>query len=90
MPQYTDYSLVNRWWHFGHEIASHSITHRNNLNYWKVKIVIDEVNGDDDEGGVEIWHSPTLLQLKRVVICHSHYLNLSNHDDVDCKRECKS
>ena len=40
MPQYTDYSLVNRWWHFGHEIASHSITHRNDLNYWKVKIVI--------------------------------------------------
>jgi len=33
--QYTDYSLVNRWWHFGHEIASHSITHRNDLNYWK-------------------------------------------------------
>ena len=63
LPQYTDYSLVNRWWHFGHEIASHSITHRNDLNYWKVKIVmmIDEVNGDDDEGGVEIWHSPTLL-----------------------------
>ena len=63
LPQYTDYSLVNRWWHFGHEIASHSITHRNDLNYWKVKIVmmIDEVNGDDDEVGVEIWHSPTLL-----------------------------
>ena len=40
MPQYTDYSLVNRWWHFGHEIASHSITHRNDLNYWKVKIVM--------------------------------------------------
>jgi len=33
--QYTDYSLVNRWWHFGHEIASHSITHRNNLTYWQ-------------------------------------------------------
>ena len=63
LPQYTDYSLVNRWWHFGHEIASHSITHRNDLNYWKVKIVmmIDEVNGDDDEGDVDIWHSPTLL-----------------------------
>ena len=40
LPQYTDYSLVNRWWHFGHEIASHSITHRNDLNYWKVKIVM--------------------------------------------------
>ena len=24
--QYTDYSLVNKWWHYGHEIASHSIT----------------------------------------------------------------
>jgi len=33
--QYTDYSLVNRWWRFGHEIASHSITHRNNLTYWQ-------------------------------------------------------
>ena len=53
-------------------------------------MMIDEVNGDDDEGSVEIWHSPTLLQLKRVVICHSHYLDLSNHDDDDCKRECKS
>ena len=27
---------MNRWWHFGHEIASHSITHRNNLTYWQV------------------------------------------------------
>merc|ERR1711962_376268 len=31
---YTDYSLVNKYWHMGHEIASHSITHRNNLTYW--------------------------------------------------------
>jgi len=31
---YTDYSLVNKWWHLGHEIASHSITHRNNVTYW--------------------------------------------------------
>merc|ERR1712112_506632 len=31
---YTDYSLVNKWWHMGHEIASHSITHRNNVTYW--------------------------------------------------------
>jgi hypothetical protein len=23
---YTDYSLVNKWWHYGHEIASHSIS----------------------------------------------------------------
>merc|ERR1712193_126031 len=33
--QYTDYSLVNRWWHYGHEIASHSITHRNDQKYWE-------------------------------------------------------
>ena len=32
---YTDYSLVNKWWHYGHEIASHSVTHRNDLDYWK-------------------------------------------------------
>jgi len=31
---YTDYSLVNKYWHYGHEIASHSITHRNNQEYW--------------------------------------------------------
>merc|ERR1712226_65250 len=33
--QYNDYSLVNKWWHYGHEIASHSITHRNNQTYWE-------------------------------------------------------
>merc|ERR1719490_702039 len=32
---YTDYSLVNKWWHYGHEIASHSVTHRNDLKYWE-------------------------------------------------------
>lgn len=32
---YTDYSLVNRWWRFGHEMASHSVTHRNNITYWQ-------------------------------------------------------
>jgi len=32
---YTDYSLVNKWWHYGHEIASHSITHRNDQKYWE-------------------------------------------------------
>jgi len=32
---YTDYSLVNKWWHYGHEIASHSITHRTNTTYWQ-------------------------------------------------------
>jgi len=32
---YTDYSLVNHYWHMGHEIASHSITHRNDQEYWK-------------------------------------------------------
>jgi len=32
---YTDYSLVNKWWHYGHEIASHSITHRTNQTYWQ-------------------------------------------------------
>ena len=31
----TDYSLVNQYWHKGHEIAAHSITHRNNLTYWE-------------------------------------------------------
>jgi len=31
---YTDYSLVNQYWHLGHEMAAHSITHRNNLTYW--------------------------------------------------------
>merc|ERR1719431_2354003 len=25
---YTDYSLVNRYWHKGHEMAAHSISHR--------------------------------------------------------------
>jgi len=32
---YTDYSLVNRYWHLGHEMASHSISHRNDIDYWK-------------------------------------------------------
>jgi len=32
---YTDYELVNRYWHKGHEIAAHSITHRNNITYWE-------------------------------------------------------
>ena len=32
---YTDYSLANKWWHFGHEIASHSITQRSDLKYWE-------------------------------------------------------
>jgi len=42
---YTDYSLVNRYWHMGHEMASHSISHRNDLNYWKNM----EVDGWKDE-----------------------------------------
>jgi len=33
--QYTDYSLVNKYWKMGHEMASHSITHRSNQDYWK-------------------------------------------------------
>jgi len=33
---YTDYSLVNEYWRvFGHEMASHSVTHRTDQNYWK-------------------------------------------------------
>jgi len=32
---YTDYELVNRYWHKGHEIAAHSITHRNDISYWE-------------------------------------------------------
>eukprot|EP00092_Neocalanus_flemingeri_P029883 GFUD01032448.1.p1 GENE.GFUD01032448.1~~GFUD01032448.1.p1 ORF type:complete len:465 (+),score=61.54 GFUD01032448.1:24-1397(+) len=32
---YTDYSLVNHYWHMGHEMASHSITHRNDVKYWQ-------------------------------------------------------
>jgi len=32
---YTDYSLVNQYWHLGHEMASHSITHRQGTDYWK-------------------------------------------------------
>lgn len=32
---YTDYSLVNRYWHLGHEMASHSISHRQGTEYWK-------------------------------------------------------
>merc|ERR1712142_1437473 len=42
---YTDYSLVNRYWHVGHEMASHSISHRNDLKYWKNM----EVDGWKDE-----------------------------------------
>ena len=25
---------MNEYWHKGHEIAAHSITHRNNVTYW--------------------------------------------------------
>jgi len=32
---YTDYSLVNRYWHLGHEMAAHSITHCNDVKYWE-------------------------------------------------------
>jgi len=32
---YTDYSLVNQYWHMGHEMASHSITHRQGTSYWR-------------------------------------------------------
>jgi len=32
---YTDYPLVHDYWTKGHEMASHSITHRTDLNYWK-------------------------------------------------------
>merc|ERR1712012_557572 len=30
----SDYSKINEYWHKGHEIAAHSITHRNNVTYW--------------------------------------------------------
>jgi len=33
--QYTDYTLVHKYWAKGHEIASHSITHRSVSEYWK-------------------------------------------------------
>jgi len=33
--QYTDYTMVNKYWKKGHEIASHSISHRNSETYWK-------------------------------------------------------
>jgi len=33
--QYTDYTLVNKYWKMGHEMASHSITHRSSTDYWK-------------------------------------------------------
>jgi len=32
--EYTDYTLVNDVFNRGHEIASHSITHRTNNNFW--------------------------------------------------------
>jgi hypothetical protein len=32
--QSTDYSLVNKYYAKGHEMASHSITHRSNTTYW--------------------------------------------------------
>jgi len=31
----TDYSLVNQYWHLGHEMAAHSVSHRNNQTYWE-------------------------------------------------------
>jgi len=33
--QYTDFTLVNQYYKMGHEMASHSITHRSNIDYWK-------------------------------------------------------
>jgi len=33
--QYTDYTLVHDYWAMGHEMASHSVTHRTDMNYWK-------------------------------------------------------
>jgi len=33
--QYTDYTMVNKYYKMGHEMASHSITHRSNIDYWK-------------------------------------------------------
>jgi len=33
--QNTDYSLVNQYYKIGHEMAIHSMTHRNNLTYWQ-------------------------------------------------------
>jgi len=46
---YTDYSLVNHYWHMGHEIAVHSITHRNNLTYWRE---MDIAGWEDEMVGV--------------------------------------
>jgi len=33
--QHTDYSMVNRVYRSGHEVASHSITHTDNETYWR-------------------------------------------------------
>jgi len=46
---YTDYSLVNRYWHLGHEMAAHSITHRQDQDYWKH---LDTAGWEDEMVGV--------------------------------------
>eukprot|EP00095_Tigriopus_kingsejongensis_P006838 maker-scaffold82_size396747-snap-gene-2.38 protein:Tk06838 transcript:maker-scaffold82_size396747-snap-gene-2.38-mRNA-1 annotation:"PREDICTED: uncharacterized protein LOC103573335" len=34
--EYTDYSMVHTYWTRGHEIASISVTHENNITYWQL------------------------------------------------------
>jgi len=47
---YTDYSLANKYWKMGHELASHSITHRNDaFGYWKT---LDEAGWKDEMVGM--------------------------------------
>jgi len=31
----TDYSLVNKYWHMGHEMGAHTTSHRDNVTYWQ-------------------------------------------------------
>ncbi|CAH1795761.1 unnamed protein product [Owenia fusiformis] len=44
---YTDYCMVNRMWALGHEIASHSITHRVPTDWWS--------NAEYEDWEFEIW-----------------------------------
>lgn len=46
--QSTDYTLAHQYWSQGHEIATHSITHRTNTTYWQTMVEddwIEEIGG---------------------------------------------
>lgn len=47
--QSTDYSLVNKYYAMGHEMASHSITHRSNTTYWST---LSEQGWKDEMAGM--------------------------------------